>query len=353
MSPANSPQPALIITGMHRSGTSLVTSLLQSAGLDVGREMLPANHGNPKGYFENQAFLEFHRQVLTAAGLSDVGWTLEDPIARLETGSAEHSSQLSIEQLTAQARQLVQENASMTRPWGWKDPRTTLFLDFWQHHLPQARFLLLYRAPWEVIDSLYRRGDAIFFRQPTFALTAWMHYNQKLLDFYTRFPERCFLASLEAIVKDVMDFTQALSQKLAIPLTSPDASLYDQTALVRSTANPQLPILMEHYFPAAIARYEQLNSVADLPAPAQQLDAADAIAQLPDWLLQSWSSRYHLKQLHRLLQSPSAEPQAILQQINLLKARESQATARIAAMESSKFWRLRNLWFRLKGNPEG
>ncbi len=41
-----------------------------------------------------------------------------------------------------------------------------LFLDFWRSLLPNAKFCD-YRAPWEVVDSLYRRGtNPIFFSQP-------------------------------------------------------------------------------------------------------------------------------------------------------------------------------------------
>ncbi len=43
--------------------------------------------------------------------------------------------------------------------------------------------LLIYRSPWEVVDSLYRRGDKAFVDQPELAVKMWMHYNYKILDF--------------------------------------------------------------------------------------------------------------------------------------------------------------------------
>jgi hypothetical protein len=49
----------LIVVGMHRSGTSLTTSLLQGAGLHIGRRMMPPSEGNIKGYFENLDFYKF------------------------------------------------------------------------------------------------------------------------------------------------------------------------------------------------------------------------------------------------------------------------------------------------------
>lgn len=41
--------PPLIVTGMARSGTSAATRLLQSAGLHVGDELIPANDDNQVG----------------------------------------------------------------------------------------------------------------------------------------------------------------------------------------------------------------------------------------------------------------------------------------------------------------
>jgi hypothetical protein len=47
--------------------------------------------------------------------------------------------------------------------WGWKDPRTCLFLDFWKARVPQAQYLCVYRNPLDVILSLARRGEVVGF----------------------------------------------------------------------------------------------------------------------------------------------------------------------------------------------
>ena len=73
-------QPILIITGMHRSGTSLITAWLQSAGLDIGKNLLEANYSNPKGFFENTDFLDFHRNILSSIGLEPRGWIIQEKI---------------------------------------------------------------------------------------------------------------------------------------------------------------------------------------------------------------------------------------------------------------------------------
>ena len=56
----------LIVTGMHRSGTSLTASFVRSLGIDVGDNLLSPDAYNPKGYFEDVAFVELQRSMLQA-----------------------------------------------------------------------------------------------------------------------------------------------------------------------------------------------------------------------------------------------------------------------------------------------
>ena len=47
---------AIVVLGMHRSGTSSVTGLLERCGVWLGREseMTGASSQNPKGFFERR-----------------------------------------------------------------------------------------------------------------------------------------------------------------------------------------------------------------------------------------------------------------------------------------------------------
>ena len=63
----------IIVAGMHRSGTSIVASLLSALGVDIGQRLLPPDKGNPRGYFEDIDFLEFQRRVLSECCLPDDG----------------------------------------------------------------------------------------------------------------------------------------------------------------------------------------------------------------------------------------------------------------------------------------
>ena len=56
---------------MHRSGTSLVASVLAEAGLDIGlREDVGLGVGQPRGHFEDRDFYHLHEAILAASGRS-------------------------------------------------------------------------------------------------------------------------------------------------------------------------------------------------------------------------------------------------------------------------------------------
>ncbi|HZY35534.1 MAG TPA: hypothetical protein VFE53_02735, partial [Mucilaginibacter sp.] len=74
----------LIIAGMHRSGTSVVSQWLKSCGLNVGEQLLGADIGNIEGHFEDIDFYRFHEDTLEENHESRLGWVTH-PIGLLTT----------------------------------------------------------------------------------------------------------------------------------------------------------------------------------------------------------------------------------------------------------------------------
>lgn len=198
----------LIVGGMHRSGTSLTASLFASAGIDLGPELLGASPSNPLGHFEDVGFYEFHRRALVAQGIVSEGYT-----------ATSHATVPAA--LEPEARELVAARQRRGVAWGWKDPRTTLFLDFWKATLPEARCVFVFRRPWEVADSLFRRGDQTFALNPSFAFDVWTHYNRLILDFARRHPTTCMVFEISQIIADPEAALAAVRSRLDVPLQSP------------------------------------------------------------------------------------------------------------------------------------
>lgn len=152
---------ALLILGMHRSGTSFLTGSLQQAGLELGRHSA-WNPFNTRGNRENPDFVAFHEDLLAARGCA---WDRPP----------EHSVRWTRPE-RARARALVAE-FDAAASWGFKDPRSLLFIDAWLALLPRARLIGIFRHPSAVARSLDARGGMPLDR----ALGLWRHYNARLL----------------------------------------------------------------------------------------------------------------------------------------------------------------------------
>ena len=234
---------------MHRSGTSLTASLLQSVGVDIGKNLVGAADGNIKGHFENIDFVEFHKEVLRSHKLDEQGFTLKSEIPVAES-------------LIEKAQNIIRQNSQIP-VWGWKDPRTTLFLDFWIKLLPNANFIFVYRSPWEVVDSLYRRGtDEILLSKPQLALLAWIHYNRKVIEFSEKYPKNSLIININTIAQDSLAFVQGINEKFNVNLKLPEQELFDPSLLVDKISQTHRPSLIQKRFPEALEIYQKLNSKA-------------------------------------------------------------------------------------------
>lgn len=252
----------LVVAGMHRSGTSLVASLAQAAGVDVGERLLEPEPANPLGYFEDLGFLSLQQRMLTDStpaddgGHRDWGWTESE---RLDRGRFS----LYREEATA----LIDARRRTDRPWGWKDPRTTLALDFWDELLGDAFYLLVYRYPWDVADSMQRLKAEVFLRNPEYAYRIWAFYNRRLLDFRRRHPERSLLISVNTLMRRPERFRSLLAERLGLDLPEERLQEIVGAGMLRTTdgADPLIG-LVAATSPQVVRLLGELDAEADLPA---------------------------------------------------------------------------------------
>src|SRR5439155_5522042 len=77
---------------------------------------------------------------------------------------------------TAPAARALLAEFEEHEPWGWKDPRTSLTLPFWQT-LVEPKLVVCLRNPLEVAVSLHRRNSLSY----TLAVALWHDYNERVL----------------------------------------------------------------------------------------------------------------------------------------------------------------------------
>jgi glycosyltransferase involved in cell wall biosynthesis len=269
MAAPNLPSRPVVITGMHRSGTSLAASFLGALGVHLGDRLLAADRLNPRGYFEDADFVELQWKMLEEAtpagdgGHRDWGWTESE---RLDRGRfAAHAEA---------ARALVAARAGRPGLWGWKDPRTTVLLDFWDEILGgRALYVLLYRFPWEVADSIQRMGGGEFLDNPEYAFRIWAFYNRQLLDFHRRHADRSVLVSANALPRDPGRFVELLRGKLGLGVGDgsdmsdvPLAGVWQRDLFVSfDPGDPLIPLTVATS-PECGRLLAELDAAADLPA---------------------------------------------------------------------------------------
>ncbi|MDQ6688617.1 MAG: cupin-like domain-containing protein [Actinomycetota bacterium] len=141
----------ILILGMHRSGTSATTRVVNLAGVPLAEESdlwreLP---GNETGYWESSSLSRFNERLLHEAGGAWWRPPEESAVAALadRPDLVRHATTL-FSRLHGSA-------------WAWKDPRVCLLLPFWRKVLPgSVRSVLVVRHPFEVAASLAAR-DAV------------------------------------------------------------------------------------------------------------------------------------------------------------------------------------------------
>lgn len=302
------PPPALLVTGMHRSGTSLLTSILAAAGVHVGDQLMGAAESNAHGHFEDLEFYALHQRVLAANGLSREGFTCQAPIDVPAAARAE-------------AMALVGRRRAAGRLWGWKDPRSTLFLDLWADLLPEARYVFAFRPVWEVVDSLFRRGDDPFVLNPRFAIELWVAYNKRILEFVRSHPGRCLLLETRRVAGDPALVVERVAALCGATLGTP-VDRYDPTLLV-SEPSPHRAVLVQGLCPEAMQLLDELRRAAGEPSPpftATRRAESPAEAGLAEWLRSAASQR-----------ATVAECRGALEQEARLRERLAEADARLAA----------------------
>lgn len=147
---------AIIVLGMHRSGTSALTGVLSIIGVNPGPSLLPAvQEVNPKGFWEHAEVVATHERLLTSL---DSSWDDERPLPENWWQRSE------IARYREELLAILRRDFADCPLWVLKDPRLCRLLPMWRSILQelgvQTHFILCLRHPVEVAMSL-RRRDAL------------------------------------------------------------------------------------------------------------------------------------------------------------------------------------------------
>ncbi|PYK51311.1 MAG: hypothetical protein DME20_02195, partial [Verrucomicrobia bacterium] len=147
----------------------MLTRLLHACGLYLGTEndLMPPQSDNPDGFWEHLGFVALNDDVLHELGGA---WDLPPMVGESFTSSR-------LDPLRLKARLLI-ERFDSASVWGWKDPRNSLTLPFWQQLFPKLKTLIMVRNPLEAAHSMRKRNGSSY----SFGLRLWEIYNRRLIE---------------------------------------------------------------------------------------------------------------------------------------------------------------------------
>ena len=232
---------AIVILGMHRSGTSALARILNLLGCDIPRTLIEPNEGNEKGYWESPLINRLNDDVLASGGMSWRDWRDFD--------KDWHEDQKHIE-FKSRALNILENEFGSSNLFVLKDPRISRLAIFWSRVLKDFKAnmltVCLVRNPLEVAASLHKRNNI----EPIISYLIWLRY---ILDaeFYTRGTPRLFV-NFDGLLANWRRETERVSKRLKI-------SWPILPAQVENEIDEFLSIEQKHYNMSSVDLFEDIS----------------------------------------------------------------------------------------------
>lgn len=160
----------IFVVGMHRSGTSATTRLVNLLGVPIAKraDLKQPSEANRAGYWESNSLTAFNDRLLRDLGGS---WAAPPTLSP----GWESDPRLADDRRLGRA---LFRSVHDTGAWAWKDPRTCVTLPFWLQALDVPSVVVLtHRDPLEIARSLPSRFEV----GKRLALSIWERYMRTAL----------------------------------------------------------------------------------------------------------------------------------------------------------------------------
>jgi glycosyltransferase involved in cell wall biosynthesis len=318
---------AVVVLGMHRSGTSALAHGLEALGVDLGGQLLDGHDDNPDGYFEDRQVVATSERLLQALG---IGW---DSAA---LPAQDCWQQPLVRRLQAEIAADLRGRFGASPLWGFKDPRVIRTLPFWLQVLDdlavEVHFVLSLRNPLSVAHSLARRNDIALEKGLLLWLVHWLPYLELLRG------RTLVVVDYDRLLAEPMTQWARLAQRLNLSAPNLPTFLNERqrhwhfdTAALQQT--PQAPALAQRGYALLLAAAEDRTALDDgfWDAWRQLADELQDLA--PAWRYLDQSERSGAQTL-RWLHQQQAITVDLERQIAALDQRLATTAAALAAVEA-------------------
>ena len=186
----------LYVVGVGRSGTSVATRICATIGLRLPRstDIIPADSGNPHGYFESHSLTALNDRLLTRLGGN---WWQPPP-------GLDSQSLAVLDDEVAAAARVFRDSFGETDGWVWKEPRLTVLLPFWEQIVGPNPVLVPFRQPQAVARSIAARDELTYGQ----SLEIWTKHTRILLEMLAGKP--VLFAAYEELIADPHAWSEQL-----------------------------------------------------------------------------------------------------------------------------------------------
>ncbi|MBU9411741.1 sulfotransferase family protein [Burkholderia multivorans] len=217
----SSVQPTLIVVlGMHRSGTSVLTRAMETLGADLGSSLMPPAAGNnDKGFFEDIDINRINIEVMHTAGYD---W---DSMTSIDLSSIDSHR---LDELRVKAASILRAKCS-GRIFALKDPRIARLSAFWQPIFAALQSRVVYaiavRNPISVAHSLSKRDG--FADEKSHIL--WLAHTVDALEATTGSTRT--LVSYDTLLNAPRQELKRISSELELPVIESRIDAFEQEFL--------------------------------------------------------------------------------------------------------------------------
>jgi len=226
----------ILILGMHRSGTSIVAQMVEKWGAYFGENIMPPNEFNQDGYWEFNPLVAFHEKLLE---FTNNKWFAP---------SEEISTKKLLIEFGDEAKQLVQRMDDKASVWCWKDPRMTLFIDFWMEILSNREviYVISNRQAVDISSSLFKRDKLPI----SIAVALWEFTMYKIIEALSS-GNKYIIINYNKLVFDPLNNCKGLFKFLNASLNQQqnDRFLNNMIQSVKRELNHAQPNILYNYSP--------------------------------------------------------------------------------------------------------
>ncbi len=147
--------PPVIILGMHRSGTTMITKFLEELGIFFGDKK---DDNNESLYFYKINYWIFRIGISKPDYPHNLQYMSPECRTVVLNGLDYYMSSIKRHNYLGKGNALKYKDIrDVDFRWGWKEPKNTFTVDFWKELFPNAKIIHIYRNPIDCAASYMKR----------------------------------------------------------------------------------------------------------------------------------------------------------------------------------------------------